>query len=67
MYDIRYARSSFYLVLNNLEECFKKSGKDKYLFFTSADKNKTILQKYEKLFNEIKRRIKLMDNDEIRY
>ena len=37
-YDIKYIKNlnrlnTLYLVFNNLDRCFKKSGEDKYLFF----------------------------------
>ena len=47
MYDIKYIKNlnslnSLYLVFNNLDGCFKKSGVDKYLIFRSTEKNNCI-------------------------
>ena len=44
IYDTKYTKNlnsfnSLYLVFNNLDAYIEKSGKNKYLIFTSTDKN----------------------------
>ena len=47
MYDIKYIKdlnssNSFYLALNNLDAYIEKSGENRYLIFTSTNKNKIV-------------------------
>ena len=60
MYDIRYIKNlnrlnTLYLVFNNLDGVFQKSGKDKYLILSSTEKNRIMLEKifFSELFDEI--------------
>ena len=47
--------NSLYLLFNNVDGyIIEKNNEDKYLIFASADKNKEILEKYTKLWDEIK-------------
>ena len=69
MYDIKHIKnlnslSTLYLVFNNLDGCFK-SGADKYLIFSSTEKNKTMLENYTELFDDIKEQIKLITGDKM--
>ena len=62
MYDIKYIKilnglNTLYLVFSNLDGYFRKSGVDKYLFFASTEKNRTMLENYTELFDEIKEQI----------
>ena len=55
MYDIKYIKNlnrvnTLYLVFNNLDECFKKSGGDKYLFFASTEKKQNNVRQLHKIF-----------------
>ena len=48
-YDIKYIKNlnrlnTLYLVFNNLDRIFRKSGKDKYFIFSQTEKNKIILE-----------------------
>ena len=59
IYEIKYIKNlsgsnSLYLVFNNLDAYIEKSGKNKYLIFTSTDKNKMVLGDYTEIWNEIK-------------
>ena len=70
MYDITYiknlnGRNTLYLVFNNLDAYFKKTGVDKYLFFASTDKNGIMLENYTELFDEIKEQIELITVDKM--
>ena len=54
--------NSHYLIFNNVKgyiECnsTEESNKNKYLIFASTDKNKEVLEKYTKLWDEIKNQI----------
>ena len=50
--------NSLYLIFNNINGYINESNGDKYLIFVSTDKNKEILEKQTKLWNEIKNQIK---------
>ena len=58
VYDIKYVKNlnkidDLYIAFNNLDVVFRKSGKDKYLIFSSTEKNKMMLENYTKIFDEI--------------
>ena len=51
IYDKDYVKNlnkmdNFYLVFNYLDAVFRKSGKNKYLIFSSTEKNRTMLENY---------------------
>ena len=46
-------------------DIFKKIGEDKYLVFASTDKSRIKLEKYKKLFDEIKEQVKLVNGDKM--
>ena len=46
--------NSLYLVFNNVDGYIENVNENKYLVFASTDKNKEILEKYTKLWNEVK-------------
>ena len=51
MYDIKYIKNlnklnTLYLVFNNLNAYFKKSGVDRYLIFALTEKNRVMLENY---------------------
>ena len=48
---------NLYIVFNDLDVIFRKSGKDKYLIFSSTKKFKVMLEKYIKIFDEIAEQI----------
>ena len=55
IYDISYAKkqNSFSLVFNNLDAVFQKNHDNKYLIFSSTEKNRIMLENYTKMFYEI--------------
>ena len=59
MYEISYCEESNtpYIVFNNIEIIFRKSGQNKYLVFCETDKNKKILKNYTKIIGELKDQI----------
>ena len=70
IYDIKYFKNldssnSLYLVFNNLDEYIEKSGENKYLIFTSTDKNGKTLENYTELWNEIKEQIELISGNKV--
>ena len=72
MYDISYAKNvnrqnALYLVFNNLDGIFQRSGGNKYLIFSSTEKSRIILENYTELFNEIAEQIELMTDDKVKY
>ena len=72
MYDIKYIKNSnrlntLYLVFNNSEAVFQKSGKNKYLIFSLTNKNKIRLENCRKLFDEITEQIELVSDDKVKY
>ena len=70
IYDIKYIKNldssnSLYLVFNNLDGYIEKSGENKYLIFTSTDKNGKALESYTELWNEIKEKIELISGNKV--
>ena len=57
--------NSLYLVLNNVNRYTEKHNQDKYLIFAAAGKSKEILEKYTKLWNEIKNQIKIINGGKL--
>ena len=56
--------NSLFLVFNNVNGYIEKSNEDKYLVFASTDKNKEVLEKYKKLWDEIKNQIEAINGGE---
>ena len=72
MYDIKYIKNSnrlntLYLVFNNLDGVFQKSGENKYLIFSSTEKNRIMLENYTELFDEIAEQIELITDYKVKY
>ena len=67
MYEISYNEecNTPYVVFNNITCVFRKSGKDKYLIFCKTQENKRMLENYTKIFDEIKRQIVLITDDDV--
>ena len=60
--------NSLYLVFNNIDAYTEENNEDKYLTFTSTDKNKDALEDYTKLWDEIKDQIETISgNKSIEY
>ena len=51
-------------IMGEAGRSFEKKNVNKYLIFTSTDKNKKLLEKYIKLWNEIKLQIKVINGVE---
>ena len=55
-------KNSLYLVFNNVDGyTIEENNEDKHLIFAFPSKNKEILEKYKKLWNEIKNQIKTIN------
>ena len=72
IYDIKYVKNvnkkdNLYLVFNDLDAVFRKSGENKYLIFSSTVKEKVMLENYTELFDEIAEEIDLMSGDKGKY
>ena len=52
-----------YLIIGDVDGCIEENNGNKYLTFASTDKNKKLLGKYAKLWNEIKYRIQTINVD----
>ena len=54
MFEIIYEKESNtpYIVFNDIECIFRKSGINKYLVFCEIEKNKTILKNYTKIIDD---------------
>ena len=52
-----------YLIFNNVDRCIEESNGDEYLVFAFTNKNKEILTKYTKIWNEIKNHIKTINGN----
>ena len=71
IYDIKYIKNlngsnSLYLVFNNLDAYIEKSGENKYLIFTSTDKNGMVLGDYTEIWDEIKEKIELISGNKVK-
>ena len=54
--------NSLYLLFNNVDGyIIEENNEDKYLIFAFKNKNKEVLNKYTKLWNEIKNHIKTIN------
>ena len=70
IYEIEYFKNldssnSLYLVFNDLDAYIEKSGENRYLIFTSADKNGKALENCAELWNEIKEQIELISGNKV--
>ena len=54
-----------YLVFNNLDAYIEKSGENKFLIFSSTEKNKTMLKNYTEVWDEIKEQTELIFDDKV--
>ena len=54
-----------YLVFNNLDAFIEKSGENKFLIFSSTEKNKTMLKNYTEVWDEIKEQTELIFDDKV--
>ena len=57
-------KNYLYLIFNHVDGYIEESNGNKYLIFASTDKNKEILEKYTKIWNEIQIQIKTIDGGE---
>ena len=72
VYDIKYVKNlnkvvSLYIVFKDLDVMFRKSGKNKYLIFSSTEKNKLMLKNYTEIFDEIAEQIESISDDKVKY
>ena len=51
-------------IMGEADRSFEKKNVNKYLIFTSTDKNKKVLEKYIKLWDEFKLQIKAINDAE---
>ena len=65
MFDISYSKESNtpYVVCNDVECIFRKSGINKYLNFCETEKSKKMLNKYVKIIDEIKDQVLFIIDD----
>ena len=54
-----------YIVFNNITCVFRKSGQNKYFVFCETQENKEMLQNYTKIFDEIRRQIAFITDDDV--
>ena len=52
-----------YLIIGDVDEYFEENNENRYLTFVSTDKNKKVLKKYTKLWDEIKYHIQTINAD----
>ena len=56
-----------YLIIGEADEYIKEKIRNKYLVFASTDKNKEVLEKYTKLWDEIRYQIKAISVGEFNF
>ena len=71
VYDIRYVKNlnkmdSLYIAFNDLD-MFRKSGKNKYLIFSSTEKHKLMLENYTEIFDEIAEQFESISDGKVKY
>ena len=54
-----------YLVFNNLDAYIEKSGENKFLIFSSTEKNKTMLRNYKEVWDKLKEQTELICDDKV--
>ena len=66
MFDISYCEENnvAYILFDNVECVFRKSGVFNYLIFCETEKNKNMLDKYTKITDEIKEQILFIIEEE---
>ena len=67
MYEISFNEECNvpYVLFNNITCIFRKSGQNKYLTYCKTQENKRMLKNYTKIFDEIKRQIVLITDDDV--
>ena len=67
MFEIRYCEESNtpYIVFNNIECIFRKSGINKYLVFCETEENERMLKNYTKIIDGIKDSILFVTEDNV--
>ena len=69
---VKYLKNSnkfdnLYLVFNDLDAMFEESDQNKYLIFSSTEKNRIMLENYLNIFDNIAEQIELMIDDNIQH
>ena len=54
-----------YFFLDDVDGCIEKNDRIKYIAFTPTEKNKEALKDYKKLWEETKRQIEVINDDEL--
>ena len=65
-YDIKSV-NPLYLLIDNASGHIEEINKDKYLVFGVRDENKTLLERYDDVFNGMRSKIKKIDDDWLEY
>ena len=67
MFDVNYCKvnNTPYIVFNNIECIFRKSGVFSYLMFCETEKNKKTLDKFVKIIDDIKDQTLFIIDDDI--
>ena len=67
MYEISYNEecNTLYVVFNYITCVFRKSSQNKYLVFCETRENKAMLKNHTKIFDEMKRQIVLITDDDV--
>ena len=64
-YDSVHSVNPLHLILGEVDGYIEENNGNKYLIFDSTDKNKQALEKYTKVWDEIKNLIKAIDGGEL--
>ena len=72
IYYVKYLKhlnkfDNLYLVFNDLDVMFEESGQNKYLIFSSTEKNRIMLENYLNIFDNVAEQNELMADDNIQY
>ena len=70
IYDTKYIKyfngsNSLYLFFNTLDAYIEKDGEDKYLVIAKTHNNGSVLGKYTKIWNEIRKQIRLITGEKV--
>ena len=66
-YENIYSVNPLYLIISKAIGHIEENNENKYLVFDSSDENKDVFKKYIELWDEIKNKIEIINDDEFKY
>ena len=66
-YENIYSVNPLHLIISKAIGHIEENNENKYLVFDSSDENKDVFKKYIELWDEIKNKIEIINDDEFKY